>query len=121
MHRRDFDPSSAPVYELVQEVLRLRADIAIMAASVVQQAVEREWCGEYDQWARITNKMLSRPHLIERTDLQDDPSLDESGRWSVNLVRPNGDTVNSGPPDGQYRDPSTGQVWCPACNRYHAS
>jgi hypothetical protein len=64
--RSDFDPSRATLAELVQEVLRLRADLAIIAANVVQQAIEREWCGEYEQWARITNKQCSRPHMIDR-------------------------------------------------------
>lgn len=114
--RADFDPSRATVHELVSEVLRLRADLAIVSANFVQAAIERQWCGEYEQWARITNKQLSRPHLIERSDLERDPTIDESGRWTATL-RPT--SMPAGPPDGQYRDPSTGQVWCPACNRYH--
>ena len=116
MYRRDFDVNTAPVSELTAEILRLRGDLAIIAASFVQAAIERAWCGEYEQWSRITNKMLSRPHLIERSDLEHDPTIDESGRWSATLAQP---ATPQGPPDGQYRDPSTGQVWCPACNRYH--
>jgi hypothetical protein len=114
--RRDFDPSNAPVYMLVQEVLRLRADLAIIAANVVQQAIEREWCDEYDQWARITNKQCSRPHMIQRNDWMDgddathqepvlrDPDtghpLDESGRF---FMLP-------------YPRPG---VWCAACGVHH--
>jgi hypothetical protein len=117
VYRKDFDANQAPVYELVQEVLRLRSDLAIVAASTVQAAIERGWCNEYEQWARITNKMLSRPHMIERHDLEHDPEMDESGRWQATIAQP---LTPVGPPDGQYRDPATGQVWCPACNRYHA-
>jgi hypothetical protein len=117
VYRKDFDANQAPVYELVQEVLRLRADLAIVAASTVQAAIEREWCNEYEQWARITNKMLSRPHLIERHDLLDDPTLDESGRWSATLQQPAAPAVHPYPT--HYRDPQSGAPWCAACGFHH--
>lgn len=72
--RSDFDPTNAPVYLLVEEVLLLRADLARIAAGIVQQALERDWCGEYESWSRIINRQLSRPHLIYREDLTNDPS-----------------------------------------------
>jgi len=109
MERPDFDPSNAPVYQLVQEVLRLRADIAIIAANVVQQAIERDWCGEYDQWARITNKQCSRPHMIQRNDWEEDASAP---------------AVNGSLPEHEanpvYREPTTGLpaldgCQCPLC------
>jgi hypothetical protein len=134
----DFDPSRATIGDLVQEVLRLRADIAIMAANVVQQAIEREWCGEYEQWARMTNKQMSRPHCIDRTDLESDdwaeptqaaplptfdanpvyrnpatgvrydPTLDESGRFSAE-------------PAHDYLGNPAGPIgtWCAACGTHH--
>jgi hypothetical protein len=107
MEKADFDPSTAPVYELVQEVLRLRADISHIAAAVVQQAVEREWCGEYDQWARITNKLLSRPALILRDDWEEyaeGPAL--VGTAPV-------PTYDENP---VYRDPATGRPIVNGCN-----
>jgi hypothetical protein len=88
MERADFNPSTASVSQLVQEVLRLRADIAIMAANVVQQAVEREWCGEYEQWARITNKQMSRPHCIDRGDLDDDGYVDPATQTPADIDEP---------------------------------
>lgn len=63
---------SARVGELAAEVMRLRADLALIAAEFVQQAIDRDWCGEYENWTRIINRRTSRPHFIARTDLNEE-------------------------------------------------
>jgi len=57
--------------QLVQEVLNLRADIATISAGLVNQAVNRGWCVEYEVWSRHVNRRTSRPHLIFRTEMTD--------------------------------------------------
>jgi hypothetical protein len=122
--KTDFDPSRATIGELVQEVLRLRADIAIMAANVVQQAIERNWCGEYEQWARITNKQMSRPHCIDRTDLESEATETnpEVPGAIVNCTCVDCERVRQAAreavpvhdPGPIYRDPATGDPYDPS-------
>lgn len=118
-YRAEFDANEATVGELVAEVLTLRADLALIAASFVTEAIQREWCGDYERWARIINRKTSRPHFIIREgkdwvvaeaeaaehievaqtigqctcevcapNRDRDPSLDESGRFSVQPPNP---------------------------------
>ena len=55
--------------QLIQEVLNLRADIATISAGIVNQAVNRVWCVEYEVWSRRVNRTTSRPHLIFRNEM----------------------------------------------------
>jgi hypothetical protein len=110
MHRSDFDPNKATIAELVSEVLILRADLATIGANFVLEAIHREWCNDYEQWTRIINKRTSRPWFIDRNDLEHDPTLDESGRWSTTLERP--------PQTLEEVEQQRG-TWCAACGVHH--
>lgn len=110
MYKTEFDPRTMSVAELVAEVLRLRSDLARIAADFVIEANEREWCGEYDQWVRIENKRLTRPVFIERQDLHRDPNLDESGRFTA---------VNEAVTAQAAAPPAQPGVYCAACGMRH--
>lgn len=53
----------AEIAHLRAEQARLNNDLAVISARIYDEAVERNWCREYDDWAVSTNDLLSQPWL----------------------------------------------------------
>ena len=45
------------------ELNHLRADIRVIAECLLQEALTREWCNEYDGFVDTVNGLCSEPHL----------------------------------------------------------
>jgi hypothetical protein len=98
MHRTPLDLNTATFGQLLAEVLELRADLVSISAEFVREAVERDWCGDYDSWARVMNRKLSRPVFVDRY---------ESGYG-----------LEANAHDRQQPAPQP-SAWCAACNMNH--
>lgn len=58
------DYSLATFDELVREVGALRTDLGIIGAQLHDEAVDRGWCSEYDDFVERVNGQTSRSHLV---------------------------------------------------------
>lgn len=68
--------------ELAEENKALRADIAIIAERLKNEAVNREWCSVYDDVMNEVNEQTSEPHMQPcRTEV----TVQTSGRVTVNF------------------------------------
>lgn len=60
---RAFDASQAVALDLVRKADTLMADIRIIAVSLRDEAIRRDWCGEYGDWIAGVNSLMTQSWL----------------------------------------------------------
>ena len=59
------------------ELIALRRDLEIIVNAILEECLERDWCGEYNDWVAEINPRLSQPHLRPCESDEDEDESEE--------------------------------------------